>query len=329
MRCLALLPLLFAAPAHAALTVCNQTDATASVAIGYSEQDTWVSEGWWVMAAGDCKIVVGGDLPKRYYYWRATSDRYDWEDEDYYFCTTPTEFTIEGDTDCEARGHERHKFNEIDLGDLTDFTLNLTAAPSRQAIPRVSGPAPGTFGEPYSVSGLLSHCQVNDASMECEIHADGFRYLASSAGQTPLPLLEDMDSLGVNAPVTIEGDLIGYDDITAIVTIRDWSRRPADPYARLRAGLQGQWQSIDDDAFSTLIHGATLEDRYAGVPGATAIFDVGDTCEDALGAGPVLRVTYLDMTDQEPLCWVVIEVTQDYMEMHAVGAMEPFRMLRK
>ncbi len=323
------------APAHAALTFCNETDTTVSVAIGYSEDDVWTSEGWWVAAAGDCKVVVGGELSKRYYYWRATSDDYTWDDERYFFCTSPEEFTIEGDTNCDSRGYDRVQFNEIDLDGRTDFTMTLTAqsanqpAPAPAPAPQTSGPAPGTYGEPYSISGILSYCQVFDVTMECELLADGWRYIANSADPTPLAVLEDLERLGVNRPLSIAGDMIGYEGNIAQVTIREWSLGGPDPYASIRQRLQGIWQSPDDEKFVTLIHGGMIEDYYDGNPSAQATFDVVPTCDGALGAGPALSVIYTDMTDDDPLCWVIVELNSSYMEMHAAGAMKPFRMLKQ
>lgn len=322
-----ILPLmLFAAPAQAALTVCNQTDATASVAIGYSEAGTWTSEGWWVTQPGDCRTVVGGDLGNRFYYWRATSDRHDWEDQNFYFCTASDAFTILGDTDCADRGYARVRFNEIDTGDATDWTLNLTAGtPSPATAPT---PERGSLGEPYTINGLLSHCQVYDASMACEVHADGFTYIASSANHTPLATLEQLDSLGVNTPVTISGDMTGYWDSTAEVTIATWRQEGTDRYSDLRYALQGLWTSEDDPQWSILVHGSTVEDLHAGMPGGTATLHIADTCPGLLGDGPVVILAYSDAPD-DPLCWSMIGWDAVFFEAHPVGAMNSIRMWKQ
>jgi len=124
---LVLLGSLAAAPALADLEFCNTTDETVSVAIGYSEGGTWMSEGWWMMAPGACKQPIVGDLPNRYYYWRATSPSYTWENGAVMFCTTSQEFTIIGDEDCAGRGYDRSRFNEIDTGEARSYTVTLSA----------------------------------------------------------------------------------------------------------------------------------------------------------------------------------------------------------
>ena len=131
--CLAFLALFAAAPAHADLTFCNETGSNASVAIGYKDSDTWTSEGWWTAAPGDCTTPVGGDLKNRYDYYRVTSPEIEYPVENYFFCTSPKEFTIVGDTECEARGHDRNPFNELDTGDAKDWTVTLTATSSQSS----------------------------------------------------------------------------------------------------------------------------------------------------------------------------------------------------
>lgn len=118
--------LCLAAPAFADLRFCNQTGSNVSIAIGYKDGETWTSEGWWTAAPGDCTTPVAGDLQKRYYYYRITSPQIDFPTEDYYFCTSPRVFTIVGDTDCGARGYDRHPFNELDTGDAREWTVNVT-----------------------------------------------------------------------------------------------------------------------------------------------------------------------------------------------------------
>lgn len=117
-----------AGAAQAGLHFCNQTNEIQSVAIGYQGASDWTSEGWWNVDPGDCATVVAGDLTKRYYYYRSEVNGGDFPGEGYMFCTTPQEFEIVGDTDCESRGYDNESFREIDTGETaTDFTFNLVA----------------------------------------------------------------------------------------------------------------------------------------------------------------------------------------------------------
>ena len=115
--------------AVAELEFCNESHTTVHIAIGYSENDTWISQGWWLADAGDCVVAVEGDLRQRYYYYYAdaTDQDYTFDDSDtvYSFCIQAPAFTIYGDTDCEGRGYSTEDFNELDTGDSLGFTLTL------------------------------------------------------------------------------------------------------------------------------------------------------------------------------------------------------------
>ena len=112
--------------AQAGFTVCNDTAWTQSVSIGYKAGDEWVSEGWWNIEQSACATIIGGDLKNRYYYYRAEVDGGDFDGEGYYFCTTPSEYTIYGDEGCNQRGFDRESFREVDTGSTaTDYTLTL------------------------------------------------------------------------------------------------------------------------------------------------------------------------------------------------------------
>ena len=118
-----------ATSAQAALNICNDTSDDQSISIGYKGDVEWTSEGWWNIDPGDCVTPVGGALKKRYYYLRAEVDGGNFTGEDYFFCTTPEEYTIVGDEECEERGYAREDFIEIDTGETaTDFTYRITQA---------------------------------------------------------------------------------------------------------------------------------------------------------------------------------------------------------
>lgn len=121
----AALAALMAAPAAADFSVCNKSDASAYVAIGYKSDGQWVSEGWWSVAVGECSTLIVGDLKNKFYYLRGESDTGFWTG-DYNFCYVQDEFTIYGDENCNDRGYKTGGFFEVDTGDSRDWTQNLT-----------------------------------------------------------------------------------------------------------------------------------------------------------------------------------------------------------
>ena len=64
-----------AAPARADLRMCNNTSNRVSVAIGYTDGQNWVSEGWWNLKSLDCVTLLRGALAAEYYYLYAMDER--------------------------------------------------------------------------------------------------------------------------------------------------------------------------------------------------------------------------------------------------------------
>ncbi len=114
------------APAQAAFSVCNKTDHTASVALGFYDGKDWGSTGWWTVAAGACTRIINEALFARYYYLYAIHQDVGgaWEG-DRSFCIGKGRFSIQGRDGCAAKGFESKKFFQIDTGQSRDWTENL------------------------------------------------------------------------------------------------------------------------------------------------------------------------------------------------------------
>jgi uncharacterized membrane protein len=128
--------LAFSSPARADLRICNQTANLVTVALGYRAERGWLSEGWWKAPAGECAVVVQGDLQRRFYYLHIVDDIGGgaW-DGNVFMCTRDETFTIFGVEDCLARGYERTGFFEIDTEqNRSDWTLQLTEGGGAPAI---------------------------------------------------------------------------------------------------------------------------------------------------------------------------------------------------
>lgn len=107
--------------------VCNQTENTVQVAIGYLSGNTWKTEGWWTLRTRRCATILQGPLSARFYYFYAedTVTGGGWAGQTL-MCIKETEFTIEGVTDCYAKGYDRKPFKEIDTRNLRNWTVQLT-----------------------------------------------------------------------------------------------------------------------------------------------------------------------------------------------------------
>lgn len=145
-RCLAasaaLAGLLAASPALAApasseagLSVCNDSDHPASVALGYKGDEGWQSKGWATVRSKGCELVHPQDLSsQRYYYLFAIEDSgmMAWQGE-IIFCTRDgDDFTVEGQNDCVVRGYERNGFFELDTGGASSWVVHLGASDNQR-----------------------------------------------------------------------------------------------------------------------------------------------------------------------------------------------------
>ena len=122
-----LLTLAHTAIAEAGLRLCNKSVSQVGVAVGYKSEAGWVTEGWWNIGSNSCEVLLTGPLVSRYYYVYAVD--YDqggvWGGKAF-MCTRDKEFTIKGVRDCVARGFERTGFFEVDTGEQSNWTVQLT-----------------------------------------------------------------------------------------------------------------------------------------------------------------------------------------------------------
>jgi uncharacterized membrane protein len=126
-------PFLTAAPSNADLRVCNKTTSRVGIAIGYKADRDWTTEGWWTVDSDSCATILAGPLIGRFYYMYAVD--YDqggeWGGDSAFLCTQEKEFTIEGVSDCVARGYQKTGFYEVDTGNQESWTIQLTEPTSR------------------------------------------------------------------------------------------------------------------------------------------------------------------------------------------------------
>jgi len=322
--------------AWAELDVCNNTSVSHAIAIGYKDAGDWVSEGWWNIAAGSCKTVIGGDLDARYYYLHPSVEGLDYELPDFYFCTQPEEFTIRGDTECDARGYDRSAFIEIKLDDgVTSYTHSFGEyeAPAEAktdvttVLQGVSDPA-GTHGEPFSVFATFNGCGIADGLEYCAFMSDGWKWYAYYDGKTPIELMDSLEQLALNMPATITGDLVHYGDITTEMVLREVRLEPGtDPFAPIRDAIQGEWVSADDPAYTLSIYGGDIYERYSNEPQASYHLQLAESCDESAGAGPVMIQT--DVETRDTYCYLFETYEGGFLDLLYMGheAMLSFRKI--
>jgi len=118
--------LLTSGQAHAFFKICNKSNEEVYVAIGYHEDEQWLAEGWWSVPPADCRNIINGSLTKRYYYIRGEGVNGKVWSGEYSFCTTNEKFTLADSPDCVSSRVDREGFFQVDTGESSDWTTNLT-----------------------------------------------------------------------------------------------------------------------------------------------------------------------------------------------------------
>lgn len=140
--CTLALGLLCAAPevASADFRLCNNTGGKVGIALGYKDNDGWVTEGWWNLGPRSCETLLRGTLVARYYYVYAIDyDRGgEWSGKAF-MCSREKEFTIRGTEDCLARGFDRTGFFEVDTGEQRSWTVQLTETSDQSPLTTTPG----------------------------------------------------------------------------------------------------------------------------------------------------------------------------------------------
>ncbi len=124
-----------AAPADAAMTLCNKTAKGANVAVGYRDADKgWTAEGWWNVAAGACQTLIETPLSGTYVYLLVDGDRLppSGNQSGGWFCTDDKGFLARNrdysndqhELLCEDAGLKTEQFREIMIRSA-DLTYNL------------------------------------------------------------------------------------------------------------------------------------------------------------------------------------------------------------
>jgi uncharacterized membrane protein len=136
-----------ATPAHADFRICNYTGSRVGVALGYKDNDGWVTEGWWNLSDRSCEVLLRGGLVARYYYIYAVDyDRGgEWSGQAF-MCSRDKEFTIRGTDNCLARGYDRTGYFEVDTGEQRSWRVFLGNSPDQPS--SLSKTPPGTTAAP-------------------------------------------------------------------------------------------------------------------------------------------------------------------------------------
>ena len=113
-------------PSRADFRVCNDTKSLVGVALGYSTDGNWQTEGWWQIPGDTCASLLEGLSSRYYYIYAEDADRGgQWRGE-IFMCTANQEFKIDGVKTCFERGFQKSGFFEIDTNNRDNWMVRLT-----------------------------------------------------------------------------------------------------------------------------------------------------------------------------------------------------------
>ena len=203
-------------------------------------------------------------------------------------------------------------------------TLALVAGLSPlAATAQIAGPATvesfvrGQQGEPFTITATLQSCGDEDGFNGCIFYADGWRYAAAQGAGSNQAALDLLATLPVNTRFSVEGDLVSYGDVTAEVLISRIAPAEApDPYADMRAAMQGDWVSTEDKSSTLSVTGSEETWLYDGAPSDLFIVNFTDFCDDAAApGGPLLTKREMQSADGMVLCYGIDSITPDRMSL--------------
>ncbi|MEO0372860.1 MAG: DUF1036 domain-containing protein, partial [Pseudomonadota bacterium] len=222
-----------------------------------------------------------------YYYWHAVSENGEFASDAYFFCAVDDVFTIIGDQDCEARGHDRVAFTEVQIGDdgVSEVRLTAALAPKPQAARKATEPEAEPEPEPETAAVAASE-PVTEPEVEP----------ASPPTNLPQPTF----TLTTDVPVA--------DLLTTV---------PLD-FPAVKAAILGEWGQDGSD-LSVKIGPKRFEEFENGATKAAGAWRLTATCPGHGGAGPGVMLRY-DASPDEKTCLVLQDLRDDGFALRDPGS---------
>ena len=283
-------------PANAALTFCNDTADTRNVAVAYNDQQQLISRGWWVVKPGQCKVLIGGELTQRYYYYHASAPGVRPPGGDAIFCASLKAFKIVGGEKCRELGYRRLAFRKLDTGTIGE-SFTLTLAPEEHGAPSAGANA---TSEPATVTGVFQGCtQPQSGKNFCALKSGEWTYILSQGAETPAWVFAALRDSQPGRELTIEGDIVGQRDARIDLVVRALAQHASrDAADSLHARLLGEWTNAGDPRSTIQFSNGQYLSYYRGALLKRGHYDLDRTC-DGRKADLVVRID----GDNVPYCY--------------------------
>jgi len=206
------------------------------------------------------------------------------------------------------------------------LSLALTLA---LPMPALAEPAfaPGKYGEPFVVQGLVQGCMAEEEGEFCVVNAEGWRWIIDATGPTPPELYRLLTVLPVNAPVGMTGDMIEMGDVTVVTAVSDLTAG-RDPHARLRALMQGAWTFGSGEQI-VQIDGSEWSQTVDGELQSVSLLQLRDDCGDGEAqTGTVITLAMMGGDPEQVRCYGVLEATLDLLVLRDTAGEGDLMMTR-
>ncbi|MBD3763690.1 MAG: DUF1036 domain-containing protein [Rhodobacterales bacterium] len=319
MRAIAILTaVVWAGVAQAEFRVCNDGTVPRALAVAWHDGRAWVAEGWWRVDPGACARPITGDLTQRHIYLHASAEGADFTRGAYPFCVRDQAFALtDADLDCPAGAYPLD-FQHVDTGQDLAFTVRVDdgslsgpAAPAPQAGVDTATPfAPGTLGDPFTVTALAQVCEAT----ACRLVAEGWVWWLDAEANDPA-ILAWLAAQPLLTPVLVRGDITGQGDITVEVVARRVDPAEPDDLAAIRQAMQGAWTDDTDPSAELAITGSEEVLSYNGEALETSLLTwTTQGCPDGSLPGQTVLVRQpYGQPPEQALCLAVIAAAPDRM----------------
>ena len=336
-------------PALAQLEVCNNTNVTHRVAIGYEGETGWTSEGWWKFDPGECGIVMSGALTRQNYYYKVRAEGHDYGGA-YAFCTGDSPFTIFGDTQCAERGFVRELFVLEDTGPTaTRWTIALNGAPvasQRQTTPAPApapapaginyaalntptleyidyraGFTPGTHGEPVNAVVRFIGCYEDGGGEWCTFAGDGVEWYVYPSDVNYSETFISISFLTPGQRVNLSADIVNFNDASVEIAVNGIEGITTPSRADLLYfALQGGFTDTRDTDSRVEVVGNTMFELYRNDQVAAYRIQLVENCDGTPATGPGLTLS--DPETGYSNCAVLHYVGPDGFDYTEMGVMQ-------
>lgn len=163
---------------------------------------------------------------------------------------------------------------------------------------------------------LFQTCTTDGFGTSCFFYGRDRGFVTDEGFGTDLDLMAQLADVPINTPLQITGELLGDRGAGAMsrLLLNGFVPGPEDPYANLRAQLQGDWTWSDDSNYGLTVTGSEWQSLFAGQKAGMLMLQIASACPSAAAStAPVVVLRGYDSVPDETMCLRIDEIDADRM----------------